>query len=77
MTAIMNCTAGGDDGGLRAAERPDRPCDPGCSRRLHSAAECDCTRSQSAPLSRGFCMDATAPEASGGQDPQQVGMGPI
>ncbi len=27
-------------------DRPDRPCDPNCSRRAHSFAECDCSRSQ-------------------------------
>lgn len=27
------------------SERPDRPCDDGCSRRLHPMAECDCSRS--------------------------------
>lgn len=26
-------------------ERPDRPCDPTCSRRFSLAAECDCSRS--------------------------------
>lgn len=25
-------------------ERPDRPCDPTCARRVISSAECDCTR---------------------------------
>jgi hypothetical protein len=32
--------AEGDEG------RPDRDCDPDCSRRAHPAAECDCSRSK-------------------------------
>lgn len=32
-------------------ERPDRPCDPGCSRRVTDSVECDCSRSL--PLKRG------------------------
>jgi hypothetical protein len=27
-------------------ERPDRDCDPDCSRRFHGMAECDCSRSK-------------------------------
>jgi hypothetical protein len=31
---------------LAHAERPDRPCDASCSRRLHGMAPCDCSRAE-------------------------------
>ena len=31
---------------LDEEERPDRDCDPECTRRLHPYAECDCSRSE-------------------------------